>query len=241
MRLLLVLVLLVLCGPTAAWSQMYSIGTTQCSVNATSGLVICSGQQAPYVQKPLHEVLLEAVASMSAVERDRAIATAMRAQADLLRAQAEQQSKAAAMDRVVTLLTSAEKLEGEARTALLGVAAEELRKLYPARNYPPGAVVLVPMSDDGWDRMACERLKLQLGTVHRFDGTFADTSTLEDVKLLVVNMTPDMNHDSLEAFLVDESGSQLWKEKVGFAFTVNFERQTMKLADRLAKRIKDRL
>lgn len=241
MRSSLVLFLIVLWGATAAEAQVYSMGSAQCSVNAISGFVICSGQQTSYVQKPLHEVLLETAASVSSVERDRAIAAAMRAQADLLRTQAEQQSKAAAMDRVVTLLASAEKLEGETRAALLGVVAEELRKLYPARNYPAGSVVLVPMSSDGWDRMACERLKLQLGNVHLFAGTFADATTLEGVKLLVVNMTPDMNHDSLEAFLIDERGSRVWAEKVGFAFTLNFERQTTKLADRLAKRVKNRL
>jgi hypothetical protein len=231
----------VLIADGAAHAQIYSTGSAQCRVDASSGLINCSGQQTAYVQKPLSEVILESAALASSIERNRAIADAMRAQADLLRAQTQQQARASAMDRVISLLASAEKVEGEARETLLKAASAELRKLYPNTAFPPGATVLVPMSDDGWDRMACERMKTLLPNVYLFQGTFSDASSISGVKLLVVNMMPDANHDTMEAFLLDEHGQRLWAEKVGFAWTLNFERQTMKLSDRMVGKIKDRL
>lgn len=226
-------------SPVAA--QVHAVGSIRCQVDAIGGFINCTGHQPTYSQKPIHEVLLEAAAQASSIERNRAIADAMRAQANLLRAQAQQQAKAAAMDRVVALIASAEKVDGEAREALLKIASEELQRFYPARSFPPGSTVLVPMSDDGWDRLACERMKLQLGSIHIYDGTFSDSSSLSGVKLLVVNMTPDANHDTMEVFMVDEGGSRSWSEKVGFAWTLNYERQTTKLADRMAQKIKSRL
>lgn len=224
-----------------AGAQIYTTGSAQCRVDAVTGFVRCSGQSVSYVQKPLSEVLMETAAAASSIEKNRAIADAMRAQADLLRTQAQQQARAASMDRVVALVTAADKTEGEARQTLLKMAADELRKLYPTTNFPPGSTVLVPMSDDGWDRLACQRMKTLLPSVYIFQGTFEEAPSIPGVKLLVVNMMPDPNHDTMEAFLLDEQGQRLWSEKVGFAWTLNFERQTMKLADRMAAKIKGRL
>lgn len=222
-------------------AQVYTVGSTQCRADPVSGVVNCTGQQTPYSQKPFHEVLLEAAAEASSIQRNRAIAEAMHAQAELLRIQAREAGKAAAMDRVVSLIGSAEKVEGEARETLLRIASEELFRLYPARKYPAGSTVLVPMSSDGWDRMACDRMKLQLGQVQVFDGTYSEAGSISGVRLLVVNMTPDENHDTMEVIFIDESGRRLWSEEVAFAWTLNFERQTTKLADRMAKKIKSRI
>lgn len=225
----------------SAQAQTYSTGSGRCWVDAISGYINCSGQQAPNVQKPLAEVLLDTAATVNSIERNRAITDAMRAQADLLRAQAKQQEKAAAMDRIVSLIGSADKVEGEARETLLKIAAEELRKLYPSTSFPPGSLVLVPQSDDGWDRMACERSKMQLPNALLFQGTLTEAASISGIKLLVINMMPDPNHDTMEAFLLDEGGRRVWSEKVGFAWTLNPERQTVKLAERMATKIKGRL
>lgn len=234
-------VLVLLLPATVHGQTVYSTGSVQCRVDAVSGLVNCSGQQTSYVQKPLSEVILESAAAASAIERNRAITEAMQAQASVLRGQAKQQARAAAMDRVISLLESADKVEGEARETLLKAASEELRKLYPTTSFPQGSTVLVPWSDDGWDRMACERMKSQLPNAYLYEGTYADAPSLSGVKLLVVNMMPDANHDTMEVFLVDEHGQRLWAEKVGFAWTLNFERQTMKLSDRMAAKLRGRL
>lgn len=226
-------------SPIAA--QVYTVGSAQCRADPISGFVNCTGQQTTYTQKPFHEVLLEAAAEASSIQRNRAIADAMHAQADLLRNQAQQSAKAAAMDRVVLLIASAERVEGEARETILRIATEELQRLYPKRKYSAGSTLLVPMSDDGWDRMACERIKMQLGPIQVFDGTYSEASSIPGVSLLVVNMSPDLNHDTLEVLFIDEKGSRGWSERVGFAWTVNPERQTTRLADRMAQKIKSRL
>ncbi len=231
--------LALIAGPTA--SQVYSVGTTQCRADPISGTVSCSGQQTLYPQKSFAQVLLETAADASSIQRNRAIADAMHAQADLLRTQTQQAAKAAAMDRVVLLIQSAEKVEGEARETILRVATDELLKLYPTRRYPVGSTLLVPMSDDGWDRMACDRIRILLGSLQVFDGTYSETSALSGLNLVVVNMTPDLNHDTMEVDFIDEQGQRLWSEKVGFAWTVNFERQTVRLADRMAEKIKARV
>lgn len=235
------LIKIALLASASAQAQSYSAGSVQCRIDAISGYVNCSGQQTPIAQRSLAEVLLDTAATTSAIERNRAIAEAMRAQADLLRTQAQQQAKAAAMDRVVSLIGAADKVEGEAREALLKIAADELRKLYPATSFPRGSLVLVPQSDDGWDRMACERIKIQFPNLILFQGTFTDAASLSGVKLLVVNMMPDPNHDTMEVFLLNEDGQRAWSEKVGFAWTLNPERQTIKLADRMASKLKGRI
>lgn len=233
--------LLVLSAADPTSAQMYTVGSAQCRADPISGLVNCTGQQATYTQKPFHEVLLEAAAEASSIQRNRAIADAMRARADLLRTQAQQSAEAAAMDRVVLLIESAERVDGEARETILQIATEELLRLYPTRQFPPGSTLLVPMSNDGWDRMACDRMKIQLGPIQVFDGTYSEASAVPGVNLVVVNMSPDLNHDTMEVLFIGQQGKRGWSEKVGFAWTTNPERQTIRLADRMAEKIKGRI
>jgi len=233
--------MLVLVSANFGDAQVYTMGSAQCRADPVSGLVNCTGQQTSYYQKPFHEVLLEAAAEASSIQRNRAIADAMHAQANLLRNQAQESAKAAAMDRVVLLIASSEKVEGEARETILRIATEELLRLYPERKYPAGSTLLVPMSNDGWDRTACDRIRMQIGPIQVFDGTYSEASSIPDVSLLVVNMSPDINHDTLEVIFIDQKGNKSWSEKVGFAWTLNPERQTIRLADRMAEKIKSRL
>jgi len=233
--------MLVLVSANFGDAQVYTMGSAQCRADPVSGLVNCTGQQTSYYQKPFHEVLLEAAAEASSIQRNRAIADAMHAQANLLRNQAQESAKAAAMDRVVLLIASSEKVEGEARETILRIATEELLRLYPERKYPAGLTLLVPMSNDGWDRTACDRIRMQIGPIQVFDGTYSEASSIPDVSLLVVNMSPDINHDTLEVIFIDQKGNKSWSEKVGFAWTLNPERQTIRLADRMAEKIKSRL
>lgn len=113
----------------------------------------------------------------------------------------------------------------------------------PATHLPTARTVLVPFSDDGWDRAACERLLLDLAGLEVYPGTFETaTHELRGTRMLVVDMTPDPNHDTLQVFFIDERGSRAWAEKASFgSATLNPEHQTANLADRMARKIAGRL
>lgn len=226
--------------PNRALGQTQSVGTARCTTDWSLGTIRCDTSEYTFDAKPFHEVLMEAAKDANAMRRDQAVAAAMREQAALLRQQARELERASTLERIVTLLESADKLEGEPREALIKLASQEILKIYPASAYPPGTVLCVPMSDDGWDKLACDRIRLQHRSMKVFRGTYGETDELSGVKLLVVDMRPDANHDTLEAIYFDETGRRRWTEKVGFAWTLDPGKQTTKLADRLAGKIAGR-